>query len=153
MFVSWHGDAGEEFSEAAAYYEEQDIGLGERFIVHIEAAVAKLRSAPLIPRCFDGECRKVRLEKFPYAVIYRIGQEAVQIIAVMHLSRRPGYLTNSRRRTKPSWWPGGSCQVTVALPEPSGISAMKVSAAALQLIKSGDHSGMRSASSAPRTRS
>jgi toxin ParE1/3/4 len=91
MAVSWHADAGAEFAEAAAYYEEQDDGLGERFIAHADAAVAKLLSAPLIPRCVDGECRKVRLEKFPYAVIYRVGREAVQIIAVMHMSRRPGY--------------------------------------------------------------
>ena len=91
MAISWHSDAAEEFAEAAAYYEEQDIGLGERFIVHTESAVAKLLSAPLLPRCFDGEFRKVRLDKFPFAVIYRVGQEAIQVIALMHLSRRPGY--------------------------------------------------------------
>lgn len=39
------------------------------------------------------ECRKLRVERFPYAVIYRVKeeQEVLQIIAVANLQRRPGY--------------------------------------------------------------
>ena len=42
-------------------------------------------------RRFDGDMRKVRVEGFPYAVIYRIEGRVLHIIAVMHLHRRPGY--------------------------------------------------------------
>ena len=91
MTLDWHDEASEEFSQAAIYYEQQYFGLGERFITHVDAAIARLRAAPFMPRCFDGDCRKVRVEKFPYAIIYRIEQEKLQIIALMNLKRRPGY--------------------------------------------------------------
>jgi hypothetical protein len=44
-----------------------------------------------MPHCFEGECRKVRVERFPYSVIYRIKGDQLQIIAVAHMNRRPGY--------------------------------------------------------------
>jgi hypothetical protein len=31
------------------------------------------------------------LNRFPYAILYRIASDEVQIVAVMHLHRRPGY--------------------------------------------------------------
>ncbi len=33
MKLDWHEEAKEEYVEAALYYEEQEEGLGERFIV------------------------------------------------------------------------------------------------------------------------
>ena len=42
-------------------------------------------------RKFDGEARKARLKRFPYAVVYWIDDGALRIIAVMHLHREPGY--------------------------------------------------------------
>lgn len=92
MILEWHEEAKEEFAEAALYYERRVEHLGERFVVQVEATTARVLAAPLMPRCFDGECRKVRVGGFPYAVIYRVEEEDVlQIIAVAHLKRRPGY--------------------------------------------------------------
>jgi hypothetical protein len=53
--------------------------------------VARLRAGPLVARRFDGEARKVRLERFPYAVIYQAEEQRIHIIAVMHMHREPGY--------------------------------------------------------------
>ena len=91
MRLDWHDEAQEEFGDSAVYYELQAEDLGERFVARMESALARILSAPLIPRCFDGECRKVRVEKFPYAIIYRIRGEELQILAVMHAKRKPGY--------------------------------------------------------------
>lgn len=33
-----------------------------------------------MPRCFDGECRKVKTDKFPYLIIYRVKDEQLQIL-------------------------------------------------------------------------
>jgi len=41
--------------------------------------------------CFDGEFRKIRVGKFRYNLVFRIRGEEIQILAVMHMSRRPGY--------------------------------------------------------------
>ncbi len=70
MTVTWNREANEEFVAAASYYDHQDEGLGERFVMYIQAAVARICGNPLMPRCFDDECRKVKADKFPYVVIY-----------------------------------------------------------------------------------
>ena len=91
MRLIWHPEAQHEFVEAAGYYERREDDLGERFITHIEAALAKLLTSPLVARCFDGDCRKGRVDRFPYVLIYRVHDDELKIVAVMHQKRRPGY--------------------------------------------------------------
>lgn len=91
MILDWHREALAEFREAAHYYDDQVDHLGDRFAGQIEASAARILINPLMPRCFFRECRKVKADKFPYMVIYRVKGEWLQIIAVMHTSRHPGY--------------------------------------------------------------
>lgn len=91
MTLDWHQVARAEFDAATDYYEEQADGLGDRFISLIEAATARITTYPLMAACFYRDCRRVRTEIFPYLIIYRMKGELIQIIAVMHTSRRPGY--------------------------------------------------------------
>ena len=91
MRLDWHDDAAEEFREAAGWYEERGAGLGLRFIAHVEAAVARMLTAPLLPRVFAKSCRRVPVEAFPYVVIYSVGNLALRIMAVMHQHRDPDY--------------------------------------------------------------
>lgn len=37
------------------------------------------------------DLRFVKLRSFPYLVLYRVGPDRVEIIAVAHAKRRPGY--------------------------------------------------------------
>ncbi len=91
MTLIWNDEAEEEFWSAADYYDDQEEGLGERFVANIQATVAKISANPSMPRCFDEDCRKVKAESFPYVVIYYVEEEQVKIVSVMHSSRRPGY--------------------------------------------------------------
>lgn len=91
MKLLWNDSARLELMEAAGYYGHIDPDLGERFVTAVEAAVARLSASPQTPRKFEGEARKVRLERFPYAVIYQVEARHIHIIAVMHLHREPGY--------------------------------------------------------------
>jgi toxin ParE1/3/4 len=92
MTLVWHEEAELEYTEAALYYEFQVDDLGARFTTHLEAALLKVRNGPCNYRCFEGECRKVRVDRFPYAILFRVvADDQIQIIAVAHLKRRPGY--------------------------------------------------------------
>ena len=91
MTINWDENAEAEFVEAAVYYERKVEGLGEQFIVRIEATVARVLSNPFLYRCFDGECRRVKTETFPFFVIYRVSADHLHILAVMHTSKQPGY--------------------------------------------------------------
>jgi plasmid stabilization system protein ParE len=91
MKIVWHDEAAAELDDAALYYGAIDDELGERFAMAAEIAVAELKASPRQPRKFDGEARKVRLKRFPYAVIYWIDKDRLHIVGVMHLHREPGY--------------------------------------------------------------
>jgi hypothetical protein len=87
----WNKHARLEYYEAIEHYARIDGKLGERFIVGVEGAIERVIKAPEQFRRYDGEMRKVRVEGFPYAVIYRIDASELHILAVMHLHRQPGY--------------------------------------------------------------
>ena len=86
-----HPEADAEGLAGATYIKADDPHQGGLFSQALEEALAWARNEPFIYRCFDGEFRKVRLGKFRYALVFRLRGDEVQVIAVMHLSRKPGY--------------------------------------------------------------
>lgn len=89
-------EAAEEFQEAAAWYEREQEGLGERFIVAFEHALQLLKeeSPPLTPaegKAGSKGARKLILHKFPYSIIVYEIPSAVVVVALAHHSRKPGY--------------------------------------------------------------
>lgn len=91
MNILWHDVAVFELEEAALYYGGVDDELGQRFTAAAEVAVAEIKARPEMRRKFDGEARKARVKRFPYAVVYWVDGGILRIIAVMHLHRKPGY--------------------------------------------------------------
>lgn len=87
----WSRHARIEYYEAIEYYARIDDKLGERFVTVVEEALEQMSRTPERFRRFESDLRKVRVEGFPYAVIYRIESNHLRIISVMHLHRRPGY--------------------------------------------------------------
>ena len=81
----------EEFSLGAQYYDEQEKGLGLRFLLAVEEALKNSASNPQIYPEIGNGCRKCRVNKFPYALIFRVLNEEIQVVAVMHLHREPDY--------------------------------------------------------------
>lgn len=85
-----------EMLEAARWYERKLPGLGGRFLDEISNALVTLRDFPGSVPPLDAVYRRVRVNVFPYGLVFRIDGDLVSIVAVMHLKRRPGY---RRRRT------------------------------------------------------
>lgn len=86
-----HPDAQEEALAAVEYIKADDPVEGTLFVRALEDALSWARKNPLIFRCFDGDFRRVRVGKFRYSLIFRLVDEEIQVLAVMHTSRRPGY--------------------------------------------------------------
>lgn len=91
MRVTYENEARQEGMEAAAWYEEQQHGLGIRFLAEWRRAENRMLGNPLIHRCFEGDLRKVRFDVFSFALVFRIRRDDLEVIAVMHMSRNPGY--------------------------------------------------------------
>ena len=78
-----------ELKEALEFYEEAQPGLGQRFLLEVEATVRLIEEfpeawAPLSPRT-----RRCRTHRFPYGLFYQIRRDEILIIAVMDLRREP----------------------------------------------------------------
>jgi toxin ParE2 len=80
-----------EVDEAAAYFDEQRPGLGDRFEQDLLAAVNFVIEHPLSGMSLTKHVRKQRLRTFSYNLIYVIDELEIVIVAVAHHRRRPGY--------------------------------------------------------------
>jgi hypothetical protein len=81
----------EEVSESADYYEEEVEGLGKTFLGKVHNSIEDIKRNPLMYRIIEGNYRRHLLTRFPFAVIYRIENHKIYVLAVMHLKRSPHY--------------------------------------------------------------
>lgn len=92
MSLSFHPAARTEFHEAAAWYEEREEGLGLDFVQKVKDAVGKaLADARKKRKRAPRQARTVKVERFPYRLVYAVRGEETEIVAVMHLARHPDY--------------------------------------------------------------
>ncbi len=90
--VVFHPFAEQELVDAAAYYEEQNQGLGLEYLSEVERAVNLLTRYPEAGSVFRGFVRRLILPRFPYSLLYRIvGEDQIRIMAVAHHKRKPWY--------------------------------------------------------------
>lgn len=91
MIYEFHPEAEQEFVEAAAYYERNVTGLGERFGSEVRHAIEQLLEYPELGVPMDADLRRLTLTRFPYFLIYRFTTDLLRVVAVAHARRRPGY--------------------------------------------------------------
>lgn len=91
MTFTFHPDAEAELDQAVAYYEAKQIGLGLTLADEVYVTIARICDYPNSGAPFSKNTRRCLTKRFPYRIIYQIQADTVRIIAVAHLSRRPGY--------------------------------------------------------------
>ena len=91
MIYEFHPEAEQEFIEAAAYYEQNVTGLGERFGSEVRRAIERLLEYPESGSLIDTDLRRLMLTRFPYFLIYSSTSDLLKVVAVAHGHRRPGY--------------------------------------------------------------
>jgi toxin ParE1/3/4 len=91
MRYEFHPEALAEFKEAALYYAKRQPGLELRFIECVEDAVERIMAGPTRYRVFADDIRRCLTRVFPYGVLYTVERDFILIVAIMHLSRKPGY--------------------------------------------------------------
>jgi plasmid stabilization system protein ParE len=81
-----------ELKEAIAWYTSHaNVETGLALLTEFEAATSLILGVPGIGPLFLGKRRRYVLHKFPYSIIYHLENDEVQIIALAHHKRRPGY--------------------------------------------------------------
>jgi plasmid stabilization system protein ParE len=75
--------------DAHAWYEQQQPGLGGRFVAELDSIFARLEEAPLLYAQVHRGVRRAVLRRFPVGVFYLVARAEVRILAVVHLARDP----------------------------------------------------------------
>lgn len=86
-----HPEAGEEAVAAVAWYAERNPGAAADLLSEIERAFERILENPLAFPSHRRGTRRYVMRHFPYAIVYRIAAAGLQVIAVAHAKRRPGY--------------------------------------------------------------
>ena len=89
--LRFHGEALEELTAGAVYYEAKSSGLGARFASKVEAATHIAAEFPEMGAPFKHGTRRVFPKKFPFSVVYRIQADEIVVLAVAPDARKPGY--------------------------------------------------------------
>lgn len=98
--VELHPLASLEVLDAERWYEEQITGLGDRFLIAVEAAIGRIARWPDAgspTRVGEGGQvieRRVATSGFPFAIEYRVMDRTILVLAVHHQRRRPSYWAN-----------------------------------------------------------
>lgn len=74
---------------AARFYETQRPRLGVEFLDEAESSVETIMSAPLRWPPRIGSVRRFLLPRFPYLIRYRVTDDTVQFLSVLHGARHP----------------------------------------------------------------
>ena len=87
--------------EAFHFYEARREGLGERFREHLGIALGKVQASPEVAPVIHRDLRRRLVERFPYAILYRLYPGIVFVVAIMHAKQNPGIWKRRATRGDP----------------------------------------------------
>ena len=88
MRVELRVEAHEDLANAAAFYEDQQEGLGDYFIGCPFADLESLESQAGVHKVVNGLHRKLA-ERFPFAIYYRVTDPVIEFVAILDCQRDP----------------------------------------------------------------
>ena len=89
--VRLHPEAEEEANDARAWYAGRSSRAADTFLSELDTAISSIAEAPKRwPRIY-GKYRRFPMHKFPFNVVYIERPAFVEVMAVAHFRRRPGY--------------------------------------------------------------
>lgn len=89
--LRFHPQAVAEAEAAREWYEARSDTAGVKFAVELRAALERVQASPeRWPKYLHGT-RRYLLHRFPYLVVYELAGDLVNIVAISHGRRKPGY--------------------------------------------------------------
>lgn len=89
--VEFHPLAADEAKAAERWYRERNETASVRFQDELDRAIERISERPEAGSPYLSNTRRILLRRFPYSVVYRIRGGNVEVLAVAHARRRPGY--------------------------------------------------------------
>lgn len=92
MECSLAPEAERDLVEGGLYYSrEGNADLARAFISEFERSAALVGEQPELGAPWRGKVRRFPLRRFPYSIVYYLGDGRIRILAVAHQSRKPGF--------------------------------------------------------------
>jgi toxin ParE1/3/4 len=73
------------------YYEATRPGTGRRFAMVVAQAMDRIRRVSATGKPDEVGCRRMRIQGFPFSIVYREETLEIVIFAIRPDARRPGY--------------------------------------------------------------
>ena len=94
--IRFDSEAEAELRAAIGWYEQERAGLGDEFWSEVQHILELIQRHSEIGGRITrvrvrGIARRLPVRRFPYFVVYRERADAIEIVAIAHQSRRPGY--------------------------------------------------------------
>lgn len=89
--VEFHEDAALEYEAAFEWYLERSILAASKFAAALSRAMDTIAEAPQRWPTGSKGTRRFLLQKFPFAIVYRELRAIIQVLAIAHTRRKPGY--------------------------------------------------------------
>ncbi len=76
---------------AREWYQARNAEAAEAFMAELDLAIERVEEVPRQWPTYLANTRRYLLRRFPYFVVFREANDRLQILAVAHARRRPGY--------------------------------------------------------------
>ena len=86
-----HPEAVAEARSATHWYRERNADAAKAFVAELERAFLCIAESPERWPVIETDRRRFVLRRFPFSVVYRLKSGRVEVLAVAHGRRRPGY--------------------------------------------------------------
>lgn len=101
MSITVHPEAAAELKAAAVFYSQRanvEVGLG--LLDEFERTVAVIGESPELGVIWRGAARRLPMRRFPFFIYYRLVADSIEILAVAHQRRRPGYWRERQKKSE-----------------------------------------------------
>jgi plasmid stabilization system protein ParE len=89
--VVFHPEAVEEAQAARQWYLMRSQSAADSFLAELDHGIESISEAPERWPLFKHGTRRYLFHRFPFQLIYRVMDDRIQVVAVAHGRRRPGY--------------------------------------------------------------
>jgi len=72
-------------------YAERSVRAARDFVVEVDKILALVAESPGRWPRFEEDSRRIPFRRFPFVLIYRETNERIEVLALAHGRRRPGY--------------------------------------------------------------
>jgi len=89
--VVFHPAAVEEATAAHLWYAERSQSAADSFLAELDHGIESISEAPERSPQFVHGTRRYLFQRFPFQIVYRLTNNRIEVVAVAHGRRRPGY--------------------------------------------------------------